>query len=53
MENLRSRAGGIAVIVLALFLLFYCLTGLLGLAIPAWVGYSLAGLAGLLLLVGR
>lgn len=53
MDDLRSRAGGIGVIVLAFFLIFYGFTILVGLAIPAWVGALLAILAGILLLVGK
>lgn len=53
MLELRSRAGGIGVIALALFLILYGFTILVGLAIPAWVGALLAILAGILLLVGR
>lgn len=49
----RERLGGIAVVVLAFWLIFIGFTGLLSLAIPAWVGAVLAIVAGILLLVGR
>lgn len=49
----RERFGRIAVIVLALWLIFVGVTGLLSLAIPAWVGAVSAIIAGILLLIGE
>jgi hypothetical protein len=53
MDEWRSRAGGFGMIALALFLILFGFTALVGLAIPAWVGALLALLAGILLLVGK
>lgn len=53
MNEWRTHAGSIGMIALALFLILYGFTILVGLAIPAWVGALLAILAGILLLVGR
>lgn len=53
MDEFRGRAGSIGFLLLCLFLLFYGVSILVGLAIPAWVGAILAILAGLLMLVGR
>lgn len=52
-DVMRNHAGSIGVIVLALFLILYGVTVLIGIGIPAWVGALLAILAGILLLVGK
>lgn len=52
-SNLRGYAGTFGFYLLCFFLMFYGAVGLAGLAIPAWVGFVLAFVAGLLLLVGR
>lgn len=52
-DNVRSRLGAFAVIVLGVFLLIFALNTLVGTPIPEWVLGLLAGLAGLLLLVGK
>jgi hypothetical protein len=53
MNDMRSRLGGLGVLLLALYLLLVGLMALVGLAIPEWVAGLTAVVAGLFLLVGR
>lgn len=53
MDNLRVSAGRVGIILLALFLILFGFSGLVGIAIPAWVGFSLALLAGICLFIGN
>lgn len=53
MSDWRGTIGSVNQIVLGIFLILFCLAGLVGLPIPDWFILSVGLLAGVLLLVGR